>query len=253
MKQILQSPTMILRTGIIGFCWFVSNIGYYGLTLNSGRIGGNIYINYTVSVIMELVAYFACLFLVDRIGRRASFCASMLLGGVSCLCSIFTVTYASDDLSWTTIALSSIGKLGVSAAFAIVFIFTPELFPTTVRSSSVGLSNFIGKIGGIVSPYIADLGLLVDSDMKVALPLIVFGGLMIAAGLLAFTLPETLGRELPETIEEAVSMKRYILVYSLSLTPLGLFVCLFGFVCLFVCLFFFFFFLLFMIEDMKIS
>ena len=77
------------------------NIGYYGLTLNTGRIGGNIYINYVVSVIMELVAYFACLFLVDRIGRRAMFCASMLLGGLACLASIFTVMYASEGKTVT--------------------------------------------------------------------------------------------------------------------------------------------------------
>ncbi|KAK3103224.1 hypothetical protein FSP39_017559 [Pinctada imbricata] len=154
--QLLTSPTLLLRTGIISLCWFVSNIGYFGLTLNSGRIGGNIYVNYVVSAVMELVAYIACLCLVDRIGRRAMFCTSMLLGGISCLCTIFTVMYA-PDLSWTTVALSNIGKLGVSASFAVIFIFTPELYPTKLRGSTLGLTNFIGRAGGVVSPYIADL------------------------------------------------------------------------------------------------
>ena len=58
-------------------------------------------------------------------------------------------------------------------------------------------------------------GLLVDSDMKVALPLVVFGGLMIMSGLLAFTLPETLGKKLPETIEQAVLMRYIISIESL--------------------------------------
>ncbi|KAK3098125.1 hypothetical protein FSP39_016360 [Pinctada imbricata] len=208
LKQLLKHPTMILRTGILSFSWFVCNIGYYGLTLNSGRIGGNIYVNYTVSVLMEVAAYLSCWFLVGRIGRRASFCSTMLLGGVSCLCSIFTVEYASDDLSWTTIMLSSIGKFGVSAAFAIIYIFTPECYPTSLRSSTCAVCHFVGKIGAVVSPYIADLALLVDSDMKVALPLIVFGAAMIASGILAFALPETLGKNLPETIQEAAYMKK---------------------------------------------
>ena len=52
--------------------------------------------NYTVSVVMEIVAYGLCLLLMDRIGRRAMFCLSMLVGGVACLATIFTVLYAPE-------------------------------------------------------------------------------------------------------------------------------------------------------------
>ncbi|KAK3097069.1 hypothetical protein FSP39_006097 [Pinctada imbricata] len=51
---LISRRKLVIRILIILLAWFVSSMGYYGLTLNSGRIGGNIYVNYTVSVVMEL-------------------------------------------------------------------------------------------------------------------------------------------------------------------------------------------------------
>jgi hypothetical protein len=60
---------------LIIFCFRVTvNAGYYGLTLNSGKIGGNIFVNFTISATMELLAYILCLVFLDRIGRRAVHC-----------------------------------------------------------------------------------------------------------------------------------------------------------------------------------
>ena len=40
------------------------------------------------------------------------------------------------------------GKLGISAAFAIVYILPVELIPTGLRSSSMGLCSMVARIGG---------------------------------------------------------------------------------------------------------
>lgn len=44
--------------------------------------------------------------------------------------------------------------------------------------------------------------------MGVALPLIIFGGLSVVAGVASLWLPETLNRKLPETIEDAIDFKK---------------------------------------------
>lgn len=50
-----------------------------------------------------------------------------------------------------------IGKLGASAAFATIWVFSAELFPTVLRNSAMGASSLCARVGGMVSPYIADL------------------------------------------------------------------------------------------------
>jgi len=51
---------------------------------------------------------------------------------------------------------------------------------------------------------------LVGGKVGEALPLIVFGIVAVAAGLLCLQLPETLNRQLPDTIEEAENLGRCV-------------------------------------------
>ena len=67
--------------------------------------------------------------------------------------------------------LSMIGKFGISAAFAIIYVFSAELFPTMVRNSGMGSSSVCARVGGIASPYIADLvsDLIVKGETEASL------------------------------------------------------------------------------------
>ena len=51
-----------------------------------------------------------------------------------------------------------IGFLSMSAAFAILFIYTGEMFPTVIRSSCFAICSLGGRIGCWVSPQINKLG-----------------------------------------------------------------------------------------------
>ena len=53
-------------------------------------------------------------------------------------------------------SLSMIGKLGSSAAYAIVYIYSAELMPTVLRQSGLGFCDMAGMAGGMIAPYIAD-------------------------------------------------------------------------------------------------
>ncbi|XP_071136949.1 organic cation transporter protein-like [Mytilus edulis] len=207
-RQVLRSRVMVIRTLIMLFNWITVNAGYYGLTLNSGKIGGDIFVNFTVSVTMEIIAYILCIVFLDRIGRRTLHCSCMIIGGISCLCSIFPVIFGNETHQWIIITLSMIGKLGISAAFADIYFLSAELFPTSIRSFILGLSCIFGRCGSLASPYIADLGLLIESSFGKALPLLVFGSMMLGSGFMALTLPETMNKKMPETIEDALALKR---------------------------------------------
>ena len=49
-----------------------------------------------------------------------------------------------------------------------------------------------------------------EGDFGTALPLIIFGGLSVIAGVLSLFLPETKGKILPETIEDAEQFGKYV-------------------------------------------
>ena len=61
----------------------------------------------------------------------------------------------------------------------------------------LGGSSMCARIGGILCPYVNLL-----KDFWQPLPMIIYGVSAILAGLLALFLPETMGRDLPETLED---------------------------------------------------
>jgi hypothetical protein len=46
------------------------------------------------------------------------------------------------------------GKFGASGAFAIVYLYTAELFPTAIRGTATGLCSMMARIGGIAAPQV---------------------------------------------------------------------------------------------------
>lgn len=60
---------------------------------------------------------------------------------------------------------------------------------------------YISSLSISLIPYLQ--GTVVKGDFGTALPLIIFGGLSVVAGVLSLFLPETMGRILPETIDDA--------------------------------------------------
>ena len=53
--------------------------------------------------------------------------------------------------------LSMIGKFGIQAGFASLYVFTPELYPTNLRNVGISTASLFARIGGILSPFIADV------------------------------------------------------------------------------------------------
>ncbi len=46
----------------------------------------------------------------------------------------------------------------VIGAYQIVYVYTPEVYPTKYRSSIVGVISSIGRIGAITTPFVAQVG-----------------------------------------------------------------------------------------------
>ncbi|KAK7071333.1 hypothetical protein SK128_003957 [Halocaridina rubra] len=197
--DLFRYPNLRRKTLNLFFNWFVNSGVYYGLSLNTGNLGGNDYINFVISGAVELPAHALTILLLDRIGRRLPLCAFLVLGGLALLSTMFI----PKDLGWLLVTLAMFGKLCITASYAIIYVLTAEIFPTVVRNVGVGSSSMVARIGGALAPYINLLG-----DAWKPLPLLIFGSLAFAAGILSLLLPETLGRRLPETIEDGENFGR---------------------------------------------
>ena len=50
-----------------------------------------------------------------------------------------------------------VAKNAASGAFGLIFLYTSELFPTSVRSSGIGACSLMARVGALATPYMADL------------------------------------------------------------------------------------------------
>lgn len=179
---------------------------YYGLSLNVGAIiEGDLYLNFFIMGGLELLTYLLCWRVMNHVGRKAIYCACIFTAAFCCLATMVPILLETDQ-KWINTVLSNLGKMGVTGSFAMVYIYTAELLPTSVRNTGVGLCSMMGRIGSILSPYIGSLHMVIGGPLGSALPLVVFGSVALLAGVLATHLPETRGHKLPDTVGEARDM-----------------------------------------------
>ncbi|XP_050712759.1 organic cation transporter protein-like isoform X2 [Eriocheir sinensis] len=194
--QIAMTLSALL---FIPYYWFVNSGVYYGLSLSTGNLGGNPYLNFMISGAVEVPALAIATLLLNRIGRRIPLSAFLGLGGLSLLSTMFI----PENMNWLLISLAMGGKLCITASYAIIYTLSAEVFPTVVRNVGLGSSSMIARIGGALAPFVNML-----SDFWTPLPLLIFGILSFMASLLTLLLPETLGCRLPETLEDGENFGR---------------------------------------------
>jgi len=87
---------------------------------------------------------------VDRISRRSFLIGSFLVAAGAML----ALSAASSLPAVLTIALFALFAGVVSAASNLVYVYIPELFPTTVRASGIGLAVAASRVGSAVGTFV---------------------------------------------------------------------------------------------------
>lgn len=196
---ILQNKSVLLISLLVYFAWFTVTLTYYSLTLTSTSLVGNRFLNFFFSVCVEYIALFIEYPMLFRFGRRTV--AILFLGMAGTFLALATLFNYFSDGNQSFIMLSVIatfaGKMSVGGAFSVLFLFTPELFPTNLRNLSFGMCSAVSRIGGIISPFAGTLATHIPWAPGMIFSIMCFG-----VTIIILYLPETRGIELPQTLGE---------------------------------------------------
>ncbi|XP_033123176.1 synaptic vesicle 2-related protein-like [Anneissia japonica] len=224
-SDMFETKEMGITTILLFYIWFTAAFAYYGLvlfttefltktvdntcsrkTLESLSRGCNFwcermdtqdYIDFIKTTFAEFVGIFFNIVVVDILGRKRT---------LSLVCMLFCVFSSLQFfcLSRTNMVIFLFCARGsVSAIFNVVFIYTPEVYPTTIRGLALGTCSTVARVGAIVTPFIAQVLMEVSPTLAIG----IYAGSALLASICALLLPiETTGRSMKNKIDIIADM-----------------------------------------------
>jgi putative MFS transporter len=194
----LWRPRFARTTVMFWITWFCISLGYYGVFtwLPSIFVGRGFtflktYQNVFLMALAQLPGYFSAAYLIERVGRKATLGVYLILSG------LFTYLFAvTGELSLIvgSAVLMSFFCLG---AWGVVYAYTPEAYPTEIRSTGMGWASGMTRIAGAIAPTLG--GYLLPISLVAALSL--YAVAFAVGGLAVLALgTETRGRPLLDTV-----------------------------------------------------
>ncbi|XP_003740313.1 organic cation transporter protein [Galendromus occidentalis] len=200
---LLGNPRLRRQLIIILLYWLVENGIYYADIFLSAHIPDlDPRTTFAIGAAAEIPAGIVGMFLLRFLNRRSSMAGSLAIGSA---CSIATA-FLSLKQPTLKLALSSVTRFFLTVATSIKWVYTLELLPTNIRSLGFALAFAVGRIGGMLAPFIRDLALASVSNQKWCFVIVGSGSFL--ATVLVFFLPETLNSQLPDSIFESFLRNR---------------------------------------------
>ena len=169
--------------------WFMIPSVFYGIILNLAYFKGNFYIICFCSFFGEITGELSSGFLAGLFGRVKVMYLNCFMAGISMIIFTFTDSVA---INYLFIYLVMVGS---ASCFNVLFIHTPELYPTPIRGTVCGYTYLLSRFGAmIVSPITSSFGVFNTNIM--------FAIFCIFTGIIISKMPETLGKELLNEIPE---------------------------------------------------
>ncbi|SEO06047.1 MFS transporter [Paenibacillus sp. OK076] len=185
-------------TLMLWILWFTVIFSYYGMFLWLPSVvmakGFTLVKSFQYVLIMtiaQLPGYFTAAYFIERFGRKFVLVVYLTLTAVSAIAFGLATTEATILTAGICLSFFNLGAWGG------LYAYSPELYPTSVRSTGVGLATSVGRIGGVLAPLM--VGMLVQREVAISLIFtIFFVTILIGAAAVLFLGRETKGLELAE-------------------------------------------------------
>jgi MFS transporter, putative metabolite:H+ symporter len=158
---------------------------YYHLNVSTALLYG------LLTNVVGLIGAFLCAMLVDHLGRRISYIAAFTLGCIPMLILWRIGAHTSREV----FILSSASFLFISANSMLFYLYTPEIYPTRLRSLGTGTASCWVRISSAVGPSIVGVTLAGSGVPGVFL---LFGVMSLIGAVVALGATETTNRPLEE-------------------------------------------------------
>ncbi|XP_043806599.1 organic cation/carnitine transporter 7 isoform X2 [Manihot esculenta] len=206
---MLLSPKLIRSTLLLWVVFFGNAFSYYGLVLlttqlNNGnnkchpnemqsqKSGSINYKDVFITSFAELPGLILSALTVDRFGRKLSMAVMFFI------CCIFLLPLVVHQSRTLTTVLLFGARICIAETFTVVYIYAPEIYPTSVRTTGIGVASSMGRIGGMLCPLVA-VSLVQGCHQAAAI--VLFVGVIFLSGICVTFFPfETKGRELTDSV-----------------------------------------------------
>ncbi|CAH3194308.1 unnamed protein product, partial [Porites evermanni] len=209
----LFSPEFRRTTILLWIIWFSSHFVIYGIALITTEMFSRVdpcrgndkddlpqgsspckqldyedYANYLIVMSGDLLGLVFIFFMVDKIGRKMVQLVAFV-GSAVFLTALFICT--RSRLSTTMFLYGA--RLFISIADMCGYVYTPEVYPTSMRGIGLGACSGAARIGCMITPFVA----MVLMPQSILLSLSLYSGFSILGIVTVFLLPiETKGRAL---------------------------------------------------------
>jgi putative MFS transporter len=197
----LFAPRLRRTTFLLWLVWFTISVGYYGAFTwlpswlrSKGVSLPALYPYATLMALAQLPGYFSAAYLVERWGRRTTLGVYLAGSGLGALGFAFAVSPASVAVAAALLSFFALGAWGA------LYAYTPEAYPTKIRTTGIGAASGMTRLAGIVAPSVGALA-AGGAGASLLTPLAVFACAYFAGSAGAFMLPhETRNAELEDAV-----------------------------------------------------
>jgi MFS family permease len=190
--SLLYQPSLRQTTWPLTTIWFSLNFGTYGILTWINSIFDevhleDVYFNSLLFAAANLPGNLVAAFLMDRVGRTLMLMSSSLAASASLLLfAYFSRGPSHDSLNAAGIVTSACLFQAFSiTAWNTIDCMTSERFPTSVRSTGMGICAASGRIGAMIAQFVN--GMLLDSPVRL---LTVASVSLFLAAITPFLLPQ---------------------------------------------------------------
>ncbi|KAM7538205.1 hypothetical protein Aperf_G00000068907 [Anoplocephala perfoliata] len=188
--------TDIAKRSVVITMLFIGQVfSYFGLLFYTQFVRGSVYYVTMVNSVTSIPGTFLSTFLYWKIKSRKK--PLLLVYAISALILLIGGTYTVFGEPGSEIPLivsCCTALLLLCASLNMMYIYVPELFPSSIRTQGLGTAAGIGRVGSMLCTFLNEL----DTQIGHAVPVIIYGTVLILEVLLTCLLPDTHGENLAD-------------------------------------------------------